>query len=129
MIHVYCSSGFKFMDRLVDLVDSLKSRSTIIESYFQFHIPQLIEDTKHHSYVYSDIITLKKCDILLAHIPQATVGSCCELGFFRAIKPHNPIIAYQCTDHPWIKHLSNFFVDSIDDVIDILETLYLSKST
>jgi len=128
MLRIYCATGFKFMDNMIKLVETIRNESILISTKCQFCIPQLLTNTKHHSYVYSDIEGLRTSDVLLIHIPEPSVGACCELGFFKASKPHNPIIAYRCMDHPWIKHLSDFYVDDYNDVIDILETFLLSKT-
>ena len=126
MLSIYCASPFKHFETMKSLVDKLRE-SELIKHNCKFILPVLLEDTVSQSYVFSDIRALEKSDVLLIHIPEPSVGACAELGYFKACNSTKPIIGYKCMEHPWIKHLCNFVVNEIEDIVDILETMILGK--
>ena len=85
-------------------------------------VPILYEDAFDHEYVYQDIFYLRQSDILIIHQPRPSIGSSCELGYFKALNPHNPVIAYKSIEHGWLKKLSDFWVDSMINIVKIIKT-------
>lgn len=117
---IYCSAPMKYIQEYFHLKNALQE--SYLDDLFELRIPNLI-DSSHYALVDADLFALQKTDILICHIPEPSVGSCAELGYFKALKPNNPIIAYKCIDHPWIKRLANYHCTSLDEVMEILETI------
>ena len=122
LMTVYCSAP---MDKLNDYY-ILSSKLEYAE-YIHLYIPPY-NDYPEHVYVFADLALLEKCDVLVCHIPFPSVGACTELGFFKAKKPHSPVIAYNCMEHGWLKHLCNFHCTTLDEVAKLLDALYDSMS-
>ena len=124
-LQVYCSSGMNYISELHSLIHFLETSSPNIRDFIKFRTPYLIDDSESEAYVFADLIELQKSDVLLVHIPHPTVGACCELGYFKALKPHAPIIAYKCVQHPWIQHLASYVTNDKHLVLDIFETMLI----
>jgi len=126
MLKIYCSTPFKHYKEMEDLVYLALCKSKTVDNHCKFILPQCLE-SELESFVFSDLKMLEESDILLIHIPEPSVGACAELGYFKACNPTKPIIGYKCMIHPWIKHLCNFQIDHVDQLVEILETMILGK--
>jgi len=126
-LRVYFASGFISMHNQVELANYLKEDS-VIEEYYTLILPKLQENHYDEEFVYNDMMTLQQSDILIIHLPEPSIGASAELGYFRAIKPNNLIIAYRCIDHSWINKLASVKAYKKSQVLHILQSFVDSKT-
>ena len=128
MVKIYCACPMKYIGVYQEF------KLFLIEFYSQLfrkidmRIPEFIDKTNQNAFVFNDLYHIETSDILICHIPEPSVGSCAELGYFRAYHKTKPIIAYKCMDHPWIDKLANFKVDTFEDLASILKEIVIGTS-
>jgi len=106
-IHIYCSSGFKTMQEIEELVHILRNELLEQPEVFKFHIPFEIDHVTN-ALVYADLKRMEQCDIMITHIPEPSVGACMEVAYFKAKYPERPILGYKCMKHPWLEEFLSF---------------------
>ena len=113
---VYVASPMDVQEDLDDLLQKLK------EHRIDFYTP-LPDDSSKHEYVFTDIELVKQSDVLLLYLPHVSIGASAELGIFKAINPHKPIICYKCIEHGWLQILCNYKSSDIDETFKIIYNL------
>ena len=114
MVRIYVSAPMNYIPTFSDLIRKLVSAYEV-----SLYVPFLTENDAFSM----DIANLNKCDFMVTHVPEASIGTACEITF--AYLRQIPIIGYKCIHHPWLDRMI-YRVDDQEKLQEVLSEMIYS---